>query len=109
MPIERHDRRHDRSRPWGWVVFTDSFLSGWRGMDGSDIGLPDVSVYALAVSGPEEAAVVLANGRARSEMKRGRIVDGRRLPGRSRYGERVHVSMVDRGQAGAWYVPGAWR
>ena len=103
--IERDDRRANTAHPWGWVVFTDRFLSGM----GRDCGRCDVSVYALAVADPAEAEVVLSNGRARSDMQRGRLVDGSRLPGRARRGEHVHVATVDRTTASRWYQPGAWR
>ena len=92
----KEDRRADKSKPWGWVVFTDSFLSGWG-------EAPRRSLYALAVQDHKEAELVLANGKRRSDMKRGRITGS--LP-RLHNGD--HLAIVDRKDAGAWYRPGAF-
>lgn len=92
------DRRSDTSKPWAFVVFTDSFLSGWGYAQGGR------SLYALAVRNPKEAEIVLANGRCRTEMKRGRIT--KNLP-RLRSGD--HLAVVDRHEANRWYVDGAFK
>ncbi len=83
-------------KPWAYVVFTDSFLSGWG-------CAPRRSFYALPVSSPEEAEIVLANGRARSDMKRGRVNNS--LP-RLRVGD--HLSVGDKTKSARWYVAGAF-
>jgi hypothetical protein len=90
------DRRKDKTEPWAFVVFTDSFMSGWGH------GCPRRSLYALAVVSPVEAEVVLANGKARPEMKRGRIGW---LP-RLRPGD--HLAVVDRHEANRWYQKGGF-
>lgn len=77
---------------WGFVVFTDSFMSGWGGAANGR------SLYALEVSSPSVAELVLANGKRRSEMKRGRIVRFRKggwLPN-CRINPGDHLSIVDR-------------
>jgi len=94
------DERTDKSAV-GYVVFTDSFMSGWGHAEGGR------SLYALAVSGgpltSDECITVLRNGKDRSEMKRGRYV--RKLP---RLGPKDHMSVVDKTIAPRWYVPGAF-
>ncbi len=87
-----NDRRSDESVPWGFVVFTDSFMSGWGGAQGGR------SLYALAVCSPKEAETVLASGKHRTEMKRGRLVTA--LP-RLRAGD--HLSITDREESPRWY------
>lgn len=93
------DARTDgAAAPWGFVVFTDSFLSGWGQAEGGR------SLYALAVSSPEEADTVLASGKRRTDMKRGRIV--RTFKGLCKgTRERDHLMIVDRGEASRWYEP----
>ena len=94
------DERADKSAV-GYVVFTDSFLSGWGGADGGR------SLYAIAVSGgpltSNECITVMRNGKARTDMKRGRYV--RKLP---RLGARDHLTIVDQSVAPRWYQPGAF-
>ena len=48
----------------GFVVATDNFMSGWGHARGGR------SLYALAITDPNQIDVVEANLRARSEMKR---------------------------------------
>ena len=92
------DQREDKSEPWAFVVFTDSFMSGW----GSAFG--GRSLFALAVDGPSEGETVLANGKNRSEMKRGRIVKGLRVLIRS-VKPNDHLSIRDRQESDRWYQP----
>lgn len=85
---------------WGYVVFHDTFMSGWG-------RCPGRSFYAIAVETEEQANVVLANGKARSEMKRGRIVrvmDNTCKPLRA--GD--HLKIVDKTEARRWFEPGAF-
>ena len=92
-----NDRRTDPTRPWAFVVFTDSFMSGWG-------QAPRRSLYALAVSGPQEYRAVMAQGARRSDMKRGRLV-GVKADGtpKVRLGRGDHLSITDRTEAPRWY------
>lgn len=92
------DERQDKGAVM-YVVFTDHGLSGWGGAEGGR------SLYALACSSSDEAYTVLANGRARSEMKRGRIL---RTLKRVRLGARDHMTIADKTVAKRWYQPGAF-
>ena len=98
-----NDRRTDKSTPWAYVVFTDKFMSGWG-------DAPGRSLYALAVSDPNEEAIVLANGRARSEMKRPRTVVRFRADGTPavKMHEGDHLSVTDKADASRWYVRGGF-
>lgn len=81
---------------WGFVVFTDTFMSGWGGAEGGR------SLYALEVASEDEAYIVLASGKRRSEMKRGRVV--RTLEALTRTLRTAdHLAIVDRGTASRWY------
>jgi hypothetical protein len=90
----REDRRKDKRAPWGFVVFTDSFLSGWGHADGGR------SLYALAVANDDEATTVLRAGARRTDMKRGRLV---RTLRNVKMGPRDHMAIVDRHEAARWY------
>lgn len=93
------DRRADQSEPWGYLVCTDSFMSGW--------GPCLRSVYALALRGPEDELTVRANAHARPEMKHPRLVSNTRCLLRNmRHGD--HLAIVDRGDASRWYQPGGF-
>ena len=63
------DRRtaDDKRRTWGFVVATDSFMSGWGNAQSR-------SLFAVPVKDHHQAEIVAANMRNRSEMKRVRIV-----------------------------------
>jgi len=63
------DRRTDEQREitWGFIVATDSFMSGWGMAKGK-------SYFAVPVANNEQARIVEANMRRRSEMKRVRFV-----------------------------------
>ncbi len=92
------DDRGNKSTPWGFVVCTDTFLSGWGGASEGR------SLYALAVDNDDEAWMVLNNARDRSDMKRVRFV--KTLP-KLRAGD--HLSIVDRTCAARWYEVGGFR
>jgi hypothetical protein len=97
------DQREDGRPAMGYVVATDSFLSGW--------GLaPGRALFAVAVGTREERAAVESNMRARSEMKRPRFVRPRKSDGRPdvRLQPGDHLSVRDRATAGRFYVPGAF-
>lgn len=101
--MEINDRRTDKTRPKGYVVFTDKFMSGWG-------CAPGTSYYALAFNDYEEANILLENGSRRSEMKRGRIVTTLRKDGtpRVRGTDRDHLSVTDRTDASRWYERGGF-
>ena len=94
------DRRTGLANPWGFVVFTDRFMSGWG-------KAPGRSLFALPVASPKEAETVLENGKNRADMQRGRIVSSLKNVKRGlRDGD--HLSIRDREDASRWYEPAAW-
>jgi hypothetical protein len=97
MPITINDRRSNTATPWAYVVFRDSFMSGWG-------QAPRRSLYALAVANPKEASAVLAQGKRRSEMRDGRIIDAGLdgLPAVQLH-EGDHLSIADQSCAQRWY------
>ena len=98
-----HDKREmPFEMPWGFVVFTDSFMSGW-GM------APGRSLYALPYFSHEDMVTLLDNGSRRSEMKRARIVSAnkRGMP-TIRLKDGDHLSIADRHAAAPWYAPGSF-
>jgi hypothetical protein len=98
-----NDRRENvdfSNPPYGFCVFTDSFMSGWGGAEGGR------SLYAVAVANDDEACTVLNNGKDRSEMKRGRFV---LTLANVRLGARDHLSITDRESARPWFDCGAFR
>lgn len=102
MKVE--DRRANKEAPWAYVVCTDDFMSGWGGASGGR------SLYAVAVSDPAEAEVVMANAKGRSEMKRPRLVSRFKADGTPKVTMRRgdHMAVVDKATAERWYEPGAW-
>src|SRR5690606_30866335 len=98
------DRRRAPSRPYAFVVFTDTFLSRWNPYGGR-------SLYALACETPEEVQRVLASGRARSDMARGRCVRTLRPDGLPRldYRDGDHLALADRQRAACWYQENGFR
>lgn len=95
------DEREDKSAAFGYVVFTDKFMSGWGGAAGGR------SLYALACQEAGDADRLLAAGSRRSEMKRGRWVRTLRNV-KGHMGPHDHISIVNREMAGPWYEPGAF-
>lgn len=101
MNIE--DRRKDKTtRPAGYMVATDSFLSGWGGANGGR------SLYAVACHSWQDADAVAQNMKDRTDMKRPRWITAMRKDGTPivRGTDRDHLAVVDRGRAEAFYVPG---
>ena len=101
-----NDRRHDTETiPLGYMVCTDSFLSGWGGASGGR------SLYALAFNTWKEADILLDNAEARSEMKRPRTVTTLYKSGlpKIRMYPGDHLSVADRGDASRWYERGGFR
>jgi len=96
------DRRSeaDKARTWGFVVATDSFMSGWGGAAGGR------SIFAVPVRSPKEAEIVADNMRARSEMKRVRIV-GHDYKPRLRNGDHLSIRAMD--NCARFYKPGGFR
>jgi len=98
-----NDNRGSKKTPYGYVVFTDKFLSGWGGARAGR------SLCAYAVKNDDEALTVLNNGNSRDDMRHGRFV----LPGkdglpatRLRAGD--HLTISDRARAGRWYRCGGF-
>lgn len=98
MKIEDRRTEEEKANTWAFVVCNDSFLSGWGLARGGR------SLYALAVTSPAQAKIVLDNGRARSDMRRVRL--NMRLP-RLREGD--HLVIVGPSDAPRWYEPGGFR
>ena len=92
------DRRVNKTTPWGFVVFTDTFMSGWGHAQGR-------SLFALAVFDHKEAETVLESGRQRSDMTRGCIVSTLKGLRRS-VKPSDHLAIVDRATASRWYEEG---
>lgn len=98
MKIEDRRTEQEKKETWAFVVCNDTFLSGWGYARGGR------SLYALAVTSPDQAKIVLDNGRARSDMRRVRL--NMRLP-RLREGD--HLVIVGPSDAPRWYEPGGFR
>lgn len=97
------DRRTDKgTRPWGYMVATDAFMSGWGGASGGR------SLYAVACLHTDDAAIIEDNFRNRSEFRRARWVLSLKADGtpRVRMGPSDHLAIVDRGTAWAFYTRG---
>lgn len=80
-----------------YVLANDSFMSGWGPAAGK------TNTVILPCRSYEEAEVVAANARARSDMRRVRIAY---LP--PKLSKRNIYSLMDRETAGRWYTPGAF-
>ena len=94
-----HDRRPENQREqFGFVLMTDSFMSGWG-------KAPGRSLFAVPVSNWRQAETVLENARNRSEMKRPRFV--RTLRNVKLY-RGDHLSIRAPGDSGRWYTPGGF-
>lgn len=82
-----------------YVRALDRFMSGWGKSHGKD------NWVLLPCESYEEAEVVLANTKARSDMDQARIVCNiPRLVTR----RDVTVSLFDREEANRWYTPGGF-
>lgn len=97
------DQREDGRPAMGYVVATDSFLSGWG-------HAPGRSLFAVAVGTREEREAIESNMAAREDMKRPRFVRPRKSDGlpdvRLKRGD--HISVRDRATAGRFYIPGGF-
>lgn len=98
------DRRSCYSAPAGYVVCTDTFLSGWG-------DAPGRSLYALAFSDAAEADALLIAARGRTDMQRPRIVSRVKANGepRIRLQPGDHLAIVDGATAAEWYRGAAAR
>ena len=94
------DRRtdEDKRRTVGFVVATDSFMSGWGKAQGR-------SLFAVPLSNWDQADTVLANLQARSEMKRPRIVGADYRP---KLSNGDHLSIRDMSDCSRFYQPGGF-
>ena len=99
MAIVKDHRENPGTNPFGFVVFTDSFMSGWGHADGGR------SLYVLEVASESEAYTVLANGKRRTDMKRGRFV---RTLRNVRLRAKDHMSISGKANAGRWYQEGGF-
>jgi len=98
-----NDRRADTQAPvFAFVVFRDSFMSGWG-------EAPKGSFYALACDSQAEVDLVRTNGKRRSEMKRCMVAfpDFMNCP-KMPLTNGQHLSIADKSCAGPWYKPGAF-
>lgn len=95
------DRRtdEDKAQTWGFVVATDSFMSGWGRAAGR-------SLFAVPVTSLEQAEIVADNMQHRSEMKRVRIVGHDYRP-RLQAGD--HYSIRDMSDCSRFYEVGGFR
>lgn len=98
---DQRTERKDGEFAYGFVCFTDSFLSNWGEADGGR------SLYCLEVANDDEAYTVLANGKARSDMKRGRFVKHIDTVKRG-LRSRDHLSIADKTVAKRWYEPNSF-
>lgn len=99
------DRRTTTHKPLGYVMMTDSFLSGW-GM------APNRSLYGVAYDSVDEADRIHIAARMRSDMKRVRTVTRVNEKGHPRIhlhsGD--HLLLTDKGEAPEWFkgMDAAW-
>lgn len=98
MSGETNDRRTPEqvAATIGFVVATDSFMSGWG-------HAPGHSYFAVPFSSYESGRIVEANMRARREMKRVRFHYGSRLRLRMRAGD--HLSICDLDESDRFHTP----
>jgi len=97
--VDDHRSEADKAQTWGFVVATDSFMSGW-GM------APGRSLFAVPVTDDKQAEIVADNMRARSDMKRVRIVGHDYRP---RLFDGDHYSIRDMNDCSRFYTPGGFR
>lgn len=94
------DRRtpEDKARTVGFVVATDSFMSGWG-------QAPGRSLFAVPLSNWDQEPTVTANMDARSDMKRVRTV-GKDYRPHLAAGD--HLSIRDMSDCSRFYEPGGF-
>lgn len=85
----------------GYVIATDSFLSGWGGAAGGK------SVYAIEVQSENEGYIVMDNMKHRSEMKRVRWVKTLAAV-KKNLGPRDHLTVSDKHSAPRFFQPGGF-
>ena len=97
-----HDRRteEDKARTAGFVVATDSFMSGWG-------KAPGRSLFAVPFADDIQAAIVERNMQHRSEMKRVRIV-ARDYPQQVKLSPSDHLSISDMRGSSRFYREGGF-
>lgn len=84
-----------------YVTALDTFMSGWGPARDRK------NVLVIPCESEEEAAVVAANARGRSEMEQVCIhTDKPALPGAG--GSRLY-SLLTKARSASWYKPGTWR
>lgn len=85
--IEDHRSEDEKARTAGFVVATDSFMSGWGPCSNGGR-----SLYAVPFETDEQRVVVLDNFAHRSEMKRVRVVGSDYWP---TLGPNDHLSIAE--------------
>ena len=87
----------------GFVVATDSFMSGWGKAQGR-------SLFAVPFTNYDEAATVEGNMNRRDEMKRVRIVYGADYPQKVKLGPEDHLSIraYKRGKTDRFFIAGGF-
>ena len=96
--IDDHRTPEQVTQTWGFVVATDSFMSGWG-------QAPGKSYFAVPVRNAEQAEIVEANMEHRSEMKRVRFVLADYRP-RLRAGDHLSIRALD--DSARFYQPGGF-
>lgn len=93
------DKRELKAQPLGYVVCTDSVLSGHGEAESGR------SLYALAYHTSNEEEALLISSRLRSDMKRPRTVEKLKADGTPKINlsNSDHLTVVDRGKAERWY------
>lgn len=89
----------DKAATEGFVVATDSFMSGWG-------QAPARSFFAVPFRSPYEATIVLDNMEARSEMKRVRLA-GKNYRPQLRSGDHLSIRAID--DCSRFYKPGGFQ
>jgi hypothetical protein len=97
-----NDRRGERPGgyyAYGFVIATDTFLSGWGQAQGGK------SYYAIEVENETEAYIVMDNLKHRGDMKRIRFVKTLK---NIRLGPRDHLSVTDKFNAPRYFQEGSF-
>src|SRR5512138_1255677 len=81
-----------------YVLANDSFLSNWGTAAGK------TNTVILPCKSYDEAEIVAANAKARSEMRRVRIAYLK-----PKLSSHIIYSLMDRETAGRWYTPGGFK